>query len=716
MSDNVYDEQTLSVEQDSPEKKQPKKKKEKKKHHLLRRILCFFLGFFFGIFSVFGAVAGGIYYIASHTLEETANTVDDLTGAGLYDALFGSTDADGNVTAGLLNKEYAQATLGEFFSEVSDAISGLSNGNASLNDLNEISPKVEETVNKLVDTMEGYGFQMNTQELMSTPLKGDNGLAAYVKDSVFNASAGDLFTSFSGEDLSPLLATICYGEEGVDYVKDADGNITMLGGATKTTVKDLISEDLSSVFDKITLDSVVNITPDNDLMCSLAYGSSNRYQFNGDEVTMLQVLYTVGEESGAVVLFDDADEKVDGKVDTISENFYKLTTGESVSYVKDGKAYADEACEFPLLYQKVKIGDLQGDALDLIDDISLKEALDLTPTSSQLLLTLAGYKTVNGQLVENGKARTIGDLRTQGEEVFDEISLADVMSLEDNYESKIVMRFLYGKAGVHYDLKMVDGKPVVTMKEQTVYVAKSNHNTVYDEDGKLIVGGTANETTLTYTAPDGTQYPYLQKGSKTLENGVKVFVRQLADENGNPLYYQPTKLADLKGDSNIIENLINTLTLNEVFEEDVFDSHIFLKHVKNETIETLPDAIEQLTVVEVYDEEVHNPDGTLKGSWKYLLTDKDTGEVDVHITVTDMQKMIDNMQWNIHHATLYELKADGVLENLEKDMLNKEIKRSISTAYGEVQLAPNLPASKVYLGDLTVDEMLAYVSNIIMYL
>ncbi|MBQ5929983.1 MAG: hypothetical protein IIX02_04235, partial [Clostridia bacterium] len=384
----------------------------------------------------------------------------------------------------------------------------------------------------------------------------------------------------------------------------------------------------------------------------------------------------------------------------------------------DGKVYADEACQTPVLYQKAKLGDLQGDTMDIVDGILLKDALDLTPTSSQVLLSLAGYKAVNGQLVENGKARTIGDLRNQGEDVFNDICLSDVMSLEDNYQSKITMRFLYGKEGVHYDLKMENGKPVVTMKEQTIYVLKSDTSVVYDEDGKLIPGGSADETAKIYTAPDGTQYPYLLKGSKTLPTGEKVYIRQLADANGNPLYYKPTTIGDFKGDKNIISNLINTLTIGETFDDALLDGNIFLKHVKDETIETLPDAISKLTVVDVYADDVYDENGDLEGTWKYLLTDKDTGEVDTTITVVDMQKMIDNMQANIHHATLYDLKADGVLENLERDMLNKEIKRSIKNPLTgvDVPLVENLSASKHYLGDLTVDEMLAYVSKIIMYL
>ena len=719
MSDNLNDVQTLSGEQDSPETKQPKKKKEKKKkkHHLLRRIICLFLGFFLGIFATIGAIAGGVYYVASHTLEETTNKVDDIAGTDLYATLFGATDTEGNVTTpGVLNPSYADATIIQFVEDISDAVGGLSNGDASLADLNEISPKVEGAVDKLVDTLAGYGFQIDTQELLNTPFKGENGLVAYIKDSMLDASAGDLFTSFSGEALSPLLATICYGEEGVDYVKDEEGNVTMLGNATKTTVRDLVGEDLTNVFNKITVDSVVDVSSDNALMCSLAYGSANRYQFNGDKVTMLQVAYTVDATGSSVVLYDDTDEKVTGTVETISENFYKLTTEDGVSYVKDGRAYLDEACTTPILYKKVKIGELQGDTMEIVDGVLLKDALELTPTSSQLFLTLAGYKVEKGELVEDGKARTIGDLRRDGEEVFNDICLADVMSLEDNYQSKITMRFLYGKSGVHYDLKMENGKPVVKMKEETIYVSQNDSSLIFDENEEIIPGATADINAKTYTAPDGTQRSFKKAGPKTLSNGQSVHICQFVDENGEPLYYKPTTIGDFKGDANIISNLINTLTIGETFDDELLDSNIFLKHVKDETIETLPDAISKLTVVDVYHDDVYDENGNLEGSWKYLLTDRNTGVVNDKITVVDMQEMIDNMQYNIHHATLYALKADGVLGNLEKDMLNKEIKRQISAGGTTITIMENLPASKHYLGDLTVDEMLEYVSKIIMYL
>ena len=161
-----------------------------------------------------------------------------------------------------------------------------------------------------------------------------------------------------------------------------------------------------------------------------------------------------------------------------------------------------------------------------------------------------------------------------------------------------------------------------------------------------------------------------------------------------------------------VSGYTKTITVKEIFEEDTINSNKFLPFVKDETIESLPEAIKSLKVIEVYEDEVYEKDGvTLKGSWKYLLTDQDTGKVDDSITITDMQKMIDNMQTNIHTATLFEMKDDGVLSELSDDMLETKLKTSI----GGQSLSVTFPG-KTKLGDLTVDEMLTYLDHILSHL
>ena len=514
-----------------------KQKKKKKKGGAGVKFLCVFLGFLLGILTVLGAVAGAAYFVATKPVDETVNTVDSLTGAGLYEVLFGSTDENGEETAGLLNKKYAEMKIGEMLGDIGGTIGNLSGEDANLAALNEISPKVGETVDNLVGVLEGYGIPMSTEGILYTPIKGDNGLLAYLQSSLKDAAAGDLLTAFTGETLSPLFLSICYGRENVDYVINDDGEVEMINGAKKTTIGELTETEMSALF---------------------------------------------------------------------------------------------------------------GDIL-----------------------------------------------------------LVDVIGLESSYDSKIVMRLLFGKENEQYKKVDTNGDGVkddVEMLRKVFYYAKNDPTQIYDDSEKLISGVSVNVDAKIYTDADGKEYSYTRKGSKTLANGVSVQICNFTD-----LYYTPTSIADLMGEENTIEKLVNTITIGEVFDDDMLDGNIFLKHVKNETIESLPDKIATLKVAEVYKDEVYKADGvTLKGSWKYLLTNPATGKVDDSITITDMQKMIDNMQANIHNASLKDLKKDGILSNLSDDMLTTKIRTSIM---GQ-GIGISFPG-KTTLGDLTVDEMLQYVDALL---
>ena len=545
MSDTINEVNDLPEDEydELPSKRKDKKKKEKKEKKKKKggaggKILCLILGFFLGIFFVVGAVAGGVYYVVSRPIDDAVNTIDNMTGADLYGALFGSTDENGEHTAGILNEKYAEKKVMDLLGDVGDAIDSLSDENGSLAALNEISPKVSVAVDGIVDTLAEYGICLDTQTILETPLKGDNGLAEYIKSSMSDIAAGDLLTTLSGEPLSPLFLSICYGKENVDYTIDEDGNVTMLGNAKKTTIGELTTTDISALFD--------------------------------------------------------------------------------------------------------------------------------------------------------------------------DILLSDLMDLEQNYQSKILMHLLYGKAGVHYTLSMVDGKPKVTMEKMCIYKTTSGTTVIYNEEKEVLEGVSVDTAAKTYTDQNGNVYNYRVSGATKI-NGKSCDILYLCDAKGEYLKYSPTSVGDLMGENSTLDHLVNTLTMGEVFDDEHITGNVFLKHLKDETIESLPDAIANLTVLSVYKDQIYEADGvTLKGSWKYLLTDHSTGKIDETITVTDMQTMIDNMQANIHHATLFELKEDGVLSNLSNEMLNTAIKTSVAGTSLGVSFS-----GKSKLGDLTIDEMLTYVDAII---
>ena len=482
---------------------------------------------------------------------------------------------------------------------------------------------------------------------------------------------------------------------------DSEGNVIMLGGAQKTTISDLTSEDLSKIFDRIPVAAVINIDPSDTVMCAIAYGSTNRFTTDGSgKVIMTQITYTT---NGADLL-DDKNEKVDCTRENLGD-VEKLTfaNGE-VQYVKDGKAYEDEACSKAALYKKIKIGDLQKDSMSIIDNVLLKDALSINDDTHAILKSLA-YD-------ENDNPRTIGQLRTKGTDLINEIRLDDIMTPDIN--NGLITHLLYGKKDVHYSDANGDGKIDDEEMELTYYYAVSNPTVILDQFKNPISNASINleQEKLKIDGREGSFHP---QGTPTF-GGVQY--KHILVE------FHPTSLGDLAGSDNVITNLTKTITVEEIFDEATLNSNKFLPFVKGETIESLPNAIMDLTVTQVYADEIFEADGvTLKESWKYLLTDKD-GNVDKTIKVTDMNKMIDNMKNNVHNSTLNELAANGMVQ-FSGSTLNADIRTEVSItglppiyvwvtdSNGVTKKASEAFAGKTKMGELTVEQILQYVDGII---
>lgn len=684
------------VSEDTPKKKK-KKKVVKKKGGFLGKLLCLILGFLLGIAAVIGSVVGVVYYVANSPIDDTVEKVEDMTGTEIYAALFGNESKPG-----ILNPKYADQKIGDLLGDVGKAIGDLAGENGSLASLNEISPKVTDLVNSLVKTIGKYGITLDTNTLINTPLQGDNGLVPYITNTVKATPIGDLFQAFSDGKMSPLFCAICYGEEGVDYSMDSEGNVTMLGGAQKTTISDLTSEDLSKIFDRIPVAAVINIDPSDTVMCAIAYGSTNRFTTDGSgKVIMTQITYTT---NGADLL-DDKNEKVDCTRENLGD-VEKLTfaNGE-VQYVKDGKAYEDEACSKAALYKKIKIGDLQKDSMSIIDNVLLKDALSINDDTHAILKSLA-YD-------ENDNPRTIGQLRTKGTDLINEIRLDDIMTPDIN--NGLITHLLYGKKDVHYSDANGDGKIDDEEMELTYYYAVSDPTVILDQFKNPLPNAHLNleQSTLKIEGREGV----IKAGQGTPTFGSVQYKQILVK-------FHPTSLGDLAGSDNVITNLTKTITVEEIFDEATLNSNKFLPFVKGETIESLPNAIMDLTVTQVYADEIFEADGeTLKESWKYLLTDKD-GNVDKTIKVTDMNKMIDNMKNNVHNSTLNELAANGMVQ-FSGSTLNADIRTEVSItglppiyvwvtdSNGVTKKASEAFAGKTKMGELTVEQILQYVDGII---
>ena len=720
-------------------------------------LITLIIGLLLGIVLTVGGVIGAGYWAITQPLNTTVTKVDDMVEADIYGMIFGTEDEKG-----ILSDAYAEKTVKDLLDGITSAAKNLTAEGGSLKDLNDVSPQVSVMLEKLVSKLDEYAIPLDAEELLKKPFKSSDAetetFAQYLSTSIQNTAIGDLFSKFSDEPLSDLLLVLCYGEKGVDYTVDAEGKIQMLGDSKKTTLSDLMSGDMMTLLASVPVDAVIDIDLNDDVMCALAYGSSDRVYLGEDgKAKMRQVVYTAKDGK----FYTDKSEEVLASYNIINATLVELTidTGETdgegnpineVQYasIKSGKwyVYKDAELTTPLLYEKVKIGDLQGDAMAIVDNVYLKDALGITNAndSHNVLISLAyGEENVNYTVAADGTIqpittpRTIGELRLRGGDLINDIALSDIMG-EDRSQA-IVMYLLYGRKDVHYTL---DSNNNVKMLQKRLAVIDDK---AYNEYGEAL-GGTVTAATNTYVDANGVTYKY---GNAVIDTVVtadgNANVYYLFDENGNALEYKKTSLGDLAGSDNLISRISTRLTIGEIVEIDESGDSL-LKHVKNETIESLPTAIENLTIQQVFEDKIFTTDSlgnkTVVGSWWYLLHSEADCKANGHTNpgscscVSDynlqgMDKLIDNMKNNIHLSTLNKLSADGML-NFGDGMLGSDIFTEINLGGGYTyQIMVRVPdengnfpdtpnktaaeafAGKSKLGELTVEETIEYAEGLI---
>ena len=718
-------------------------------------LITLIIGLILGIVLTVGGVVGAGYWAITQPLNTTVTKVDDMVEADVYTMIFGNEE-----NKGILSDAYAEKTVKDLLADITSAASKLTADGGSLKDLNDVSPQVSVMLEKLVSKLDEYAIPLNADELLKKPFKSSNEeaetFAQYLGTAIQNTAIGDLFSKFSDEPLSDLLLVLCYGEKDVDYTVDAEGKIQMLGDSKKTTLKDLMSGDMMALLASVPVDAVIDINLDDDVMCALAYGSSDRVYLGEDgKAKMHQVVYTAKDGK----FYTDKNEEVIATYNALEPTLIELTisTGETdgednpineVQYasIKSGKwkVYKDAELTTPLLYEKVKIGDLQGDAMAIVDNVYLKDALGITNAndSHNVLISLAyGEENVNYTVAADGTIqpittpRTIGELRLRGGDLINDIALSDIMG--EDRSQVIVMYLLYGKKDVHYT---IDASGAVEMLQKRIAILGDK---AYNEYGEAL-GGTVTAATSTYVDANGVTYKYGEKLDGTIvtaDGNANVYY--LFDANGNALEYKKTSLGDLAGSDNLISRISTRLTIGEIVEiDDSGDS--LLKHVKNETIESLPTAIENLTIQQVFEDKIFTTDGegnkVVTGSWWYLLHSEADCKANGHTNpascscVSDynlqgMDKLIDNMKNNIHLSTLNKLSADGML-NFGDGMLSSKIFTEVSAAGHTFYIKVRVPdengnytstetlasvafAGKTTLGELTVEETIEYAEGLI---
>ncbi len=442
-----------------------------------------------------------------------------------------------------------------------------------------------------------------------------------------------------------VLISLAYGAEGEDYTVDKDGKIQLKEGVSPRTIGDL-KGDNEELINGIYLKDALNITPDSHkVLIALAYGKKDiDYELVDGEFIMKEgkTPKTLGDISGdkSTELINDI--YIADALDVTPASHRVLI---SIAYGHENEDYiivGDEICpvdaDTPL--KPRTLGELSGDnSSEVINGIYLADALNVTPETDNVLITLAygkagkDYKIENDKFVMQGdsKPRTLNDLSGDISTLLNDIMLADVM--DPDFDSPIIMYLLYGREGIHYKKETKNGETVATALQQRIAILGEEAYNPYGElltgtfdDGNIIrTLDTANKT-YTVTVKEGTGasqtttttvYKYTETPAEgtpatpatlMIEGVGEATYVFLTDEAGTPVYYGTT-LGELSGYENKISMLTKRLTIRELLGDAETEDNIFLKHVQDETIDTLPDAINDLTFTDVYAQDIYETVG-----------------------------------------------------------------------------------------------------------
>lgn len=210
-----------------------------------------------------------------------------------------------------------------------------------------------------------------------------------------------------------------------------------------------------------------------------------------------------------------------------------------------------------------------------------------------------------------------------------------------------------------------------------------------------------------------------------------LFSKEDLDNNQLLTSLSDSTLATLSSD-------INTLTLAGILGEEKIKDNAILKNLATSTILSLPDDVNKLTVEQVLHDQIYNYDAAtdtytdgkgnivdktidgkinplaVKSTWRYLLNDKTYNSIKTDYKLlgsgegAGMDCLIDNMVYNIHEATLQQLKDDELID-FNDSMLGEPIRRNIGSYVDFSSKLPPSIAGKNDMGELTVTEILDYV-------
>ncbi len=466
--------------------------KPKKKSGILGKILCLLLGFIMGIVGTLGGIVGlGYYAVAKVHIKDAVGTVNDLAGLEIDYTQY-------------INAQYGDSTVLGLVETIVGTVGQLQDGTGTLNTLNQISPMVGKSVQTLIDSATEFGITIDYNALMSTPFST---LGDFLGETVKNTNVARLIEKTTNNPVEGVLAIICYGEPGEDYITLEDGTIKMLGNSTPATIDTLTNSDLlSKRLNNLTFYSLVEAIGDTQtsdpINRALIYGEENvDFVVNADgSITPLPKTYQLNADPEAMT-FTSPDGVEFTKVD---DSLWKDANENIIQQCEDCEgtpeyqyevfnANAELICSLKLLradsnlqYYQVYVDDIaqtrkgpyisevfgtNANLLSIIGTLPLGDILKLTANSDSIVLAVAygekdvDYRIENNKIIPINPPTTVNDLMggTNGTEIIKDIPLGTALNVNSPLQAdtdKLMITLVYGKEGVNYELLDTDNDGV----------------------------------------------------------------------------------------------------------------------------------------------------------------------------------------------------------------------------------------------------------------
>lgn len=557
-------EKLLEKEERKRERRIMKEKVKQYDGGFMSRCIALLLGFILGIAGTIGGVAGAGYYIISK------NSIKDVA------AIAGSDKFDLDK---YLAAEYSEKTLLQFFKDIGEITDKLKGAEACIATLAEISPYISDLADRLAEQLSDFGLDVDTEKLKATPFKE---LSTFLQETLQETKLGKLI---GAEPDGTLMGLLCYGEEGVDYTLDADGNITWIGDSHELSVKDFMDNGATSdIFNRLSLKAVMetngSVKTDDPITRVLVYGTKDIDYIAStgsdgvETIAMLPLAYSYDISTGiltddhgktvtnyfaydsgskAIAVFDkETPEEGDEPdsylyMDETDGIWYAYASKEDLGLAVSGSS---EAITKRILHRATTLGDvLKGDFMGMVEDVELASLLNVSAKSEGTMLALAygnegeDYKIEGNDIVmlNGAKPRTIKDLR-DGKVKFEDLELCGVLKIKPHDGSNDTMQSLaFGEEGKHYTYDEATEK-ITWLPKRYIEKLENADWALFDADGNKIDGAEKAANVWSFTENGVTYKTVAPAGAKGLHT---YYIYVDGDAEQTPVCYKARTISDL---------------------------------------------------------------------------------------------------------------------------------------------------------------------------